>query len=1015
MQESRYGYTNITSEYLIYPFNSPIGYNFNYTGTYSKYSIIDKFYVNSLVKPTKRLYYGGAEWSDSDPIALTFSLTNLAYTFADEILFKTASMPNISVSVSHPSYDRIDAIVINEDGEVKIKEGTPAPIPKKPVLGEDEVLIQYALIKKSVDKIGTLEKVYENNSQWNTSVYSVSGPLNTSDVDFESEPGQYNAAYYISANTDYRTGMSFEKAVGTIKRTDYASLSMRVRFNNPLDHNRFLSVQIYGTSSNYLGTASSNTINLMAYGIEPDLIDQWQHVVVPTIKFGNKVETVKGLKIRMIGGASASKTSWDIDWVLFQTGVDYDEYLDPSNCGPCNGTTTTTVSGGGGSGGTPLTIKDYLTGEEFTDISTIIFRGNTVVVNHAQGLTATGVTVTGQTPEVVVWIPAPNYVAMFNPSIDASGENRYVSLPDTNSYLATSSPGTFGIGDWSVLNNFQTNGISVGTTRKTKYSGNLSSFSFNPFTNGVFSCSSQTTTIKFEVFKEDGTAIRTITKTLNISTCPSSSNTFSIDDSSLTGATLVLGLFSNDQDKFKVASLTATINCATLFPNGGRFQCRVTHDNGVDGIVTKDTMLFFYDNDALPSSVIAGNISFDEKTAVLKKFSGIAYYNSGSTFAMTASNIDMLNDITFPTTKQADFVPNNLSMSNDGTINFLNGHADGTKSGVGAAFTGWGINWNKSGLTFSRTGSINLEMKNENNTTFPAINTMLPVQYIPGFAPHTGNLLDASKLASITLRLFDYLTPDYTKTSPTKKVLIDTDVAGATTTVSNPIDSENNRLSYSSVRAGSGAIPFDSNTLLNTGTNIGELQYIFGRIIYPQEDFRTYMPYYNFNTNCNYSGLAGITTIFPMFDVAMDIPGTTTDFTAADYRWYVTSYQKSNGSPSTAGRFIIESNMQESDFHCQKGDSGLSGNGDAIILVGVDGSGANSAPTKYMFLTGNTGVYGGRTDGSLNFVGTGGNSTISFGKGYVSASWIKFWFFVGFKNNSRGKALYMSDVQFVGI
>ena len=71
MQESRYGHTNITNEYLIYPFKSPIGYNFNYTGTYSKYSIIDKFYADSLVKPVKRLYYGGAEWSEGRMSACT--------------------------------------------------------------------------------------------------------------------------------------------------------------------------------------------------------------------------------------------------------------------------------------------------------------------------------------------------------------------------------------------------------------------------------------------------------------------------------------------------------------------------------------------------------------------------------------------------------------------------------------------------------------------------------------------------------------------------------------------------------------------------------------------------------------------------------------------------------------------------------------------------------------------------------------------------------------------------------
>ena len=1016
MQESRYGYTNITSEYLIYPFSSPIGYNFNYTGTYSKYSIIDKFYVNSLVKPVKRLYYGGAEWSNSGTISLTFSLTNMAYTFADEIIFKTASMPGVAVSVSHPSYDRIDAIVINEDGVVKIKEGTPAPIPKRPVLEEDEVLIQYALIKKSVDKVGTLEKVYENNGQWATSAYQISGTLDPADVNFASTINQYTAGYCIAATTDYRTGINFTKSVGTIKRVDYSSLSMRVRFNNVLDHNRFLSVQIYGTSSNYVGTASSNTINLMAYGLEPNVIGEWQHVVVPTIKFGTKVETIKGLKVRMIGGVTASKASWDLDYVLFQTGLDYDEYTDPSGGSYTTSTTGTSTSGGGGT--FSLTIEDYLTGEQFTDINKIIFRGNTVVVNHAQGLTATGVAVTGQTPEVVVWIPAPNYVAYFNPNIDATGADRYVSLPDTQSYSPTTAPGTFGTGDWNVLTDFQANSASVGTTRKTKNNTtNLTSFEFSPFvSSSAFSCSSQTTTIVFEVFKEDElTAIRTMTMTLNTATCPSPSNTYTLDDSSLAGATLILGAFSNDQDKFKLASLTAKVNCNTLFPNGGRFKCRITHNNGVDGTIVKNTINFFYDSDALPTSanMSPGSVTFDEKVAVLKKFSGVAYYNSGSTFAMTASNINLLNDLTFPITKQVDFVANNLAMSNSG-VNFLNGHADGTKSGVGSAITGWAINWNKSGLTFSKSGAINLVMNNDNNTLFPAIFSMNP-GYIPGFSPHTSNTLDASKVSSITARLFDYGSPDFMQTSTTKKTLIDTDVAGATTTLSNPVDSENNRLSFSGVLAGVGSTVFDSNVLLGTLQNTAELQYIFGRIIYPQHNFSTYMPYYNFTSGCDYSALTGATNIFDMLTVSMNSVGTTTPYTTIGYRWYVTQYQKTSGQSSTTGQFVIESNIEETDFHCQKGVSSTSGSEDAIIMIGFDGSGFNSAPTKYIFLTGNTGIYGGRTNGPVNYLGSGGNSTISFSMGSVSAPCIKFWLFVGFKNSTRGKQLYLSDIQFTGV
>jgi hypothetical protein len=173
------------------------------------------------------------------------------------------------------------------------------------------------------------------------------------------------------------------------------------------------------------------------------------------------------------------------------------------------------------------------------------------------------------------------------------------------------------------------------------------------------------------------------------------------------------------------------------------------------------------------------------------------------------------------------------------------------------------------------------------------------------------------------------------------------------------------------------------------------------------------MPYYNFGTSCNYSALSGVNTSFNMLTV-LDPTGTTTPFSTNDYRWYVTQYQKANGDPTATGQFRLESNIEETDFHCQKGDSGSSGTGDVVILIGVDGTGANLTPTKYIFLTGNTGIYSGRTNGSLNFVGTGGNSTISFTKGYVTVPFIKFWVFIGIKNNSRGKAIYLSDIQFTG-
>lgn len=1007
MQTSRYGYTNITSEYLIYPFISPIEYNLNHTGTYSKYSIIDKFYVNSLIKPTKRLYYGGAEWVSTDPIALTFSLTNLAYSFADEILFMTASSPNLSITAPDSTYNRIDAIVVNEDGAIKIKIGTPTPSPKKPELSEDEVLIQYALVKAGVYKIGTSEIVYQNNSQWQTNTYQISGSISGS-VDFASVNGQYNSTSCISCNTDYRTGLNFTKLTGTINRSEYTSLSMRVRFNAVPDRNRFLSAQIYGTSSSYAGTASSNSINLMAYGLDIETIGTWQHIVIPTIKFGSKVETIKGLKIRLIGGASASNASWDLDYVLFQSGIDYDEYTDSSNATY----TTSNVSTGGSGGGTfSLTVQDYLTGDSFSDINKIIFRGNTVVV-HPTGLTAIGVSVTGQSPEITVWIPAPNYVTAFNPTIDTSGSLRYVALSTTQSYTQSVAPGTFGLGTWTPLSDFMANSSSVGTTRKTK---NSSGSSFSPFVNsGVFSCENNTSTsMVFEVFKEDGTIVRTKTITpLNLATC---GQPYTTDDSGKTGMSITLGAFSNDQDKFKIASLSTSVDCQSIFPNGGRLKCRITYNNGAYTIV-KNTEEFFYDNDVAPTSSTVGAVEFDELVATTKYFSGIIFYKEGSTFAMTASNIDMLNDSTFPTTKQIDFEPFNLSMSNS-SGNPLNGHADGTKSGVGSAITGWNINWDNKGLTFSKSGSINLIMNNGDSTSFnPGIDN---VGYIPGFSPHTSNTLNSSKLSYIKARLFDYLSPDSMITSVTKKTLIDTDAASTPTYLSNPLDGEINRLDFLNVFT-SGSAAFDSTQLLTNAGN-GELQYIFGRVIYPQSDFTTYMPKANWTRSCNYSTCSGVAKTFTVYTKGAtdgSDPGATLAVPINGYRWHVTSYSKSADLSNSVNNGVFQfsgSNFLESMLECPLGNTGAVGSGDLAILIGIDSSGNNTTPDRFLYISGDQGLYGGRNDSGTNSLD--GNSRIGWTKNQVTVAVRKVWLFVGFKHNATantgGKSLRMSDILFI--
>ena len=143
MEQSRYGKTGVKNEYLRYPFNSPVVYDFNYSGSYSKYSLVDKFYVDSLIKSTKRLISGGAEFSNTN---LSFTHNDLLYSFSGEILSLSASSTPISISTADTNFPRIDSIVINEGGIVSVNTGIPAANPQKPELKEDQILLQYAYV-----------------------------------------------------------------------------------------------------------------------------------------------------------------------------------------------------------------------------------------------------------------------------------------------------------------------------------------------------------------------------------------------------------------------------------------------------------------------------------------------------------------------------------------------------------------------------------------------------------------------------------------------------------------------------------------------------------------------------------------------------------------------------------------------------------------------------------------------------------------------------------------------------
>jgi hypothetical protein len=615
---------------------------------------------------------------------------------------------------------------------------------------------------------------------------------------------------------------------------------------------------------------------------------------------------------------------------------------------------------------TSLDVVDYATGETFSSVSTMIFRGSTVNVPSGN---SNGVSVTGTAPVVTIWIPDVKYSGYFTPTLYSAPYIRYVSEPTTNGYNSAGGySGHYGIGTWSGISDFTNN-----VTREVINS----SSSINAFTETDFACYNTSTTISFYVYNHDESILSSIVDYVISGVGSTTSNYI----------TLTVNSFTTDSDRYK-ANVTGSINVGSLFPNGGRFKWSVSHNNG-EGVgynnngsstygVYEYTKVnpIFYDNDgSLSSSKISGGVNFSELTPTIVYYSGVAFYGINSTFAFTASNIELLNDITFPTTNQIT-----LSCVNLATSGSFPGYANGTKA-AGATISGWDINWNNSGLTYSRTLTTNVSST-----------------YVPGFS--INNVVSSTPSSYVSATIYDYVAVG-TSQSVSRLMLFDTYSPSSVTSMNNPLDSESGRLSVSGVLS-NGSTAFISNQPLPND----ELQYIFGRVIYPQSNFTQYHPIINATSSVNYSGLTGSSKTF---DIYTDIDNNfTTQLSFDDYRWHVTSYTSSNSISN--GIFTLNSNFNESYLHYD-GVNYDSGTEDLVILVGIDDTGYNLTPNKFLFISGDPNYYPSRVDSITNNLNKSASSKdIRWTKGTLSTYINKVWLFIGYKNTTVGKNLNMTNI-----
>jgi hypothetical protein len=101
------------------------------------------------IPTTKTLISGGAEWSGT---GMTFSVSLLTYTFTGVVL--NAGPTSITLGASDPTNPRIDAIVVDESGNITSIAGVSSPDPATPAIPENQCsFVKFSILKICLELI----------------------------------------------------------------------------------------------------------------------------------------------------------------------------------------------------------------------------------------------------------------------------------------------------------------------------------------------------------------------------------------------------------------------------------------------------------------------------------------------------------------------------------------------------------------------------------------------------------------------------------------------------------------------------------------------------------------------------------------------------------------------------------------------------------------------------------------------------------------------------------------------
>jgi len=392
-----------------------------------------------------------------------------------------------------------------------------------------------------------------------------------------------------------------------------------------------------------------------------------------------------------------------------------------------------------------------------------------------------------------VWIEAPDFLNNFSGQRDYSiNTNRYIGEP-------TNEGNPFYIGDWFG---------SLTLNNKTIRNGDLSSNEATYSSNGDFNIENTNTTFEAIFLNATGGTVTNKTVTLN------GNQSFSKDS----GITITVSNWNDDPPgsglQYK-ASITILFDLDYFIPNGGRYSIQLKHNNGTKGTFTHNDTDLFRDIEN-ESASIDGNVDLTTGTTIVTKWiSGVEYYTIGSEWKINVSDINNLNDRSFPNNEQMDLIENNLAVSDLNNIHSTD-------------FIDWNKKYNVSGVSY--------------------LNSKWTINQL--------NLTIETTTAYATSRIFDWGQSD-SKNSNNLSVLIDTRTDDSDRN-SETFNGESQRLKSDL------STPWESGTTLQTQDGGNGLQLYNGRLIYPQNNFSIYEPNSG-DTTTNYTGETGDRYFYRLF------------------------------------------------------------------------------------------------------------------------------------------------------